>query len=326
MSSELYPLAYLPPNYYIDLATSGHFMGLSNNVGAANKEVEKPAAGELSESEARDYYEGITTKMDFDLEPYIEIDAKQMKTNQEALYILDKNIGGGLDWFNYQIDTSMTLDPFYENPFSEARRQEFIRVSKIYEQIGKIQGQIFQQLIAAERKNDKVKAEALRKDLAEGNDEIKKLMKAAAKIEEKVTAMGRIDYYWNYTWYKPEEYMEVSKERIKNNFINLYQLSDDFVKSEEFEAAVEIYGKTSQRSLGSVLPLYVAKKGKSRGEWLELFENNAKILREHVYREGFDKRGLINKQLLTDAHALAERILADAYEMWGKGSELNVVA
>ncbi|MDR2153328.1 MAG: hypothetical protein LBO72_10965 [Helicobacteraceae bacterium] len=324
MSSELYPLAYLPPNYYIDMEAAGIVKNVKNSA-AATKETEKPAAGEISKSEARNYYESVTTKLDFDLEPYIEINAKQAKTNQEALYILDKNINGGRDWFNYQTHMSALLDPFYENPYNEPRRQEFIRVSKIYEQIGKIQEQIMQQLIAVESKNDNAKAEKLGNDLAQGNDEIKKLMKAAAKIEEKVTAMGRVEYYRDYTWYKPEEYSEVSEVRRKSEFVNLYQLSDDFVKSELFETAFEIYGETRQLA-GNAMALYVAKEGKSRGEWLELFERNAQILRDHVYREDFNKRGLVGKQELTDAHALAERILADAYDMWGRGSELNIVA
>ena len=70
----------------------------------------------------------------------------------------------------------------------------------------------------------------------------------------------------------------------------------------------------------------VKAQGKTRTEWLELFENNAQILHENVNKEDFTGHPQHIQEALILRLNLHEKILADAYKKWGVGSELNVLA
>ncbi|MDR0664880.1 MAG: hypothetical protein LBF86_05100 [Helicobacteraceae bacterium] len=88
----------------------------------------------------------------------------------------------------------------------------------------------------------------------------------------------------------------------------------------------DLYDELFEGDAQNALRREIAKTDKSRAERLELFENNAKILREYVEREDFTNRS--EKAQTMPLHSLenAEKVLAAAYEALGSGGELSVTA
>ena len=308
--SELYPLASLPSSYYVDREA----IGLTKSVKGNPLPVgEKPAADAMMIDEAQEYYDSISKReINFDLSPYIEIDPKQMKINQEAAYILIKNIKSSYDYINFDLGMNMLLDPFKENnpihkPMDPKQEALIRKLGNLLEQ--RDMGQLS----------------------AKENIELEKALRDhdAYNKEHENERFYYYSGFKHYTQDTAEEMFAIGKQAAKNGFINIFQLNKDFVESELFQVAYEQWlGAKSKQpfTFTEHLKTYTAAKGNSRLEWLELFENNAQILRDHIYREDFDARSPLAKQELTDAHALAESILSDAYEIWGVGSELNVLA
>jgi hypothetical protein len=282
-------------------------------------------------NEAQNYYDSIIKQeIDFDLSEHIELDNNQLKIDQEAHKILSAHIKdlGDLDAFN--LSYSILLDQFNENPLRKPLDDKNNPLIQTMNKIGDVYEKLFQGLISQEK----------------AQNQIEQLSKIASEyVEANKSSDENMFAYTNWKHYKYSDYALIAKEKAKNEFINLYQIDKDFTKTEAFMTAFEQYLTEKDRlenifykegkhridtlyngDISELVKSYVAGEGKSRGEWLELFENNAQVMRDHVYRDDFANRPQHLQVSLIDRLNLAESILSDAYEMWGKGSELNVVA
>jgi hypothetical protein len=275
-------------------------------------------------NEAREYYDSVKKHdIGIDLEPYIAIDEAQIKTNKEASSILDKNIDNFEEWADFQVHCNMLLDTFKQNsPISEMIKKTaeyFNRTKPIYdEMIANLKDLLIHKTISH--------------DIYRAN---MSYLTSSINSDDEYKHEPKIFYYGQYRWQTPEERQTRLMSEKVQEFINLYQLNEEFVQSDKFNEAFNRYINNFSGEVGfyqiynhdktEFIKAQVAQYGMNKTEWLELFEDNVKILREHVFRDDFASRPPLAKQMLTRQLELAESILKDANDLWTIGSRLDLV-